>query len=249
MWSARVSLRELERSASWSLDRHRPQPGSESRFERCRIGELAREVRRSVEPAGAPERNEHYVGLENVAQDTGELVGRDPGATRIPRSRCKAFEPGDVLYGRLRPYLNKVYLEPADGRPGLCSPEFLVLRPRLARVDAGFLRAILASRYVLDPICGHQSGTTLPRVSAPDLLALEVPLPPLADQRRFSEFLAAGRARVRALRERALALQRELDAELLLAIEQTRLPGVEWSSTPPLSYDGPSSDDLPTPSD
>ena len=64
----------------------------------------------------------HYIGLEHVEAHTTRLLGSVP-ATEM-RSTANRFQSGDVLYSRLRPYLNKVWR--AD-REGLCSSEFIVL--------------------------------------------------------------------------------------------------------------------------
>ncbi len=75
-----------------------------------------------------------YVGLEHVEAQTTKLLGSVPAIGM--RSTANRFYSGDVLYSRLRPYLNKVWR--AD-RDGLCSSEFIVL-PGNESVDAGFLR-------------------------------------------------------------------------------------------------------------
>jgi len=84
------------------------------------LGEIVRPRRAKASPADHP--NLDYVGLEHVEAQTTRLLGSVP-ATDM-RSTANRFQPGDVLYSRLRPYLNKVWR--AD-REGLCSSEFIVL--------------------------------------------------------------------------------------------------------------------------
>ena len=223
MWSERTSLVALERAASWKID-ERATVESRSGFARREIGALVRLRRLSIDPTREPERCAHYVGLEHVESRTGELRQSDRATRRVPRSRCKGFAPGDVLYGRLRPYLNKVYHEPADGSAGACSPEFIVLEPRTDRVDPVFLRALLASPYVLDAICACQAGTTLPRVDADDLLEIRVPLPPLDVQRQVSADLERAREARRALEREMARLERDTQERFTRAIEETRGP-------------------------
>ena len=62
-----------------------------------------------------------YVGLEHVETQSMKLLGR--GVAREVRSSSVRFSRGDVLYGKMRPYLNKVWVAQFDG---LCSAEFLV---------------------------------------------------------------------------------------------------------------------------
>src|SRR5437764_462872 len=94
------------------------------------VGELVSERRESLEPSQFPDFLFNYVGLEHVEGLTGDLVSFDPVSGRQIRSRSKIFRAGDVLYGRLRPYLNKVFVAEGSVTTGICSGEFYVLIPR-----------------------------------------------------------------------------------------------------------------------
>ena len=61
----------------------------------------------------------HYIGLEHIEAETMRLIGTAP-ANEL-KSNASRFGPNDVLYGRLRPYLNKVFRPDFEG---ICSPEF-----------------------------------------------------------------------------------------------------------------------------
>src|ERR1700749_5073824 len=63
-----------------------------------------------------------FIGMEQVEDHTRRLLGTVPSAAM--KSTAFNFFKGDVLYGRLRPYLNKVYCAEFEG---LCSSEFIVL--------------------------------------------------------------------------------------------------------------------------
>ena len=62
-----------------------------------------------------------YVGLEHIEPNTMRLLGQ--GRASEVRSSSVRFSGGDVLYGKMRPYLNKVWVAEFDG---ICSAEFLV---------------------------------------------------------------------------------------------------------------------------
>ena len=85
-----------------------------------------------------------FVGLEHVERDTGRLLGQARASEM--KSAVTVFHPGDVLYARLRPYLNKVAVPDFSG---CASAEFLVFRGN-DRIDARFLHWVLPST----PICG-----------------------------------------------------------------------------------------------
>jgi type I restriction enzyme, S subunit len=222
VWSGSAPLGRLGTASRWTVEflgSGESQPAA-SRFAypELPIGELVRERRDSVEPRDIRASDGSYIGLENVASLTGDLVV-DAEQTHSPRSRAKRFRSGDILYARLRPYLNKVhYVEPGRG-PGLCSPEFLVLVPDPSRVLPHFLRTLLASDAVLARACACQTGSALPRVHASDLLAIPVPVPPLEEQRRYEAFLDRAAARRRELARRLEALPRETLDSLTRALE------------------------------
>ena len=153
------------------------------------LREVLNERREALDPQAFPDRLFNYLGLEHVQSMTGDLVDFRPRPGRKILSRCKVFRQGDVLYGRLRPYLNKVFLAWRQVPEGICSGEFYVLTPDTELVLPHFARAILASKYVQGTVGGLLTGSALPRLQIEDLLAIEVPLPPIVQQRLIEEFI------------------------------------------------------------
>lgn len=117
------------------------------------------------------EPGENYIGLANVKSDTGELVSSDETAS----GTCFRFKVDDVLFARLRPYLNKVYQAEFDG---CCSTEFHVLRI-LKGMDVlpVYLAVILRSSLILVQTCHMMTGNTHPRLANEDVIKLVVPIP------------------------------------------------------------------------
>ena len=95
------------------------------------MGEALAPRNEKVTPADYPELP--YMGLDDIEAHSMRLLGSKPAASM--KSSAKRFYPGDVLYSRLRPYLNKVW--PSD-RNGICSSEFIVM-PGNQLVDPSFL--------------------------------------------------------------------------------------------------------------
>src|SRR2546425_860954 len=83
------------------------------------LGASATLVNTKVDPRQIPD--VPYVGLEHVEAQTMRLIGH--GTASEVRSTKSEFSSGDVLYGKLRPYLNKVARPDFDG---VCSTDFLV---------------------------------------------------------------------------------------------------------------------------
>ena len=95
------------------------------------IGEALAPRNEKVAPTDYPELP--YIGLDDIEAHAMRLLGSKPAASM--KSSAKRFYPGDVLYSRLRPYLNKVW--PSD-RNGICSSEFIVMSGNHL-VDPNFL--------------------------------------------------------------------------------------------------------------
>src|SRR5436190_23093397 len=83
------------------------------------LGEIVQPTRPKYNPADYPDLS--FIGMEHIEAHTMRLLGTVPAGTM--RSNAVHFMPHDVLYGRLRPYLNKVFLPDFEG---LCSAEFIV---------------------------------------------------------------------------------------------------------------------------
>lgn len=113
----------------------------------------------------------NYLSLAHVQSHTGELVD----ANEESSGTCSEFKCGDVLFARLRPYLNKVYRAEMDG---CCSPEFHVLRSRDTKtLRADYLAAILRSSLILDQTRHMMTGNTHPRLTNEDVVNLVIPIP------------------------------------------------------------------------
>ncbi len=224
MWERDISAAELAREGSWTVARYievTPADAPEAAYAGVRLGALVRELREMVHPPFPEGRVIPYVGLEHIEPLTGDLVGYAPRPAAEIRSRSKLFREGHVLYGRLRPGLNKVYLaEGAQVDGGLCSGELLVLEARQERVLPRVLRQLLASPFVREQAVRLQSGAALPRVSAADLLDIEVPLPPLDEQRMLDRTLAEADVRRRALREELAEQPHRTMREFLAALSR-----------------------------
>jgi type I restriction enzyme S subunit len=140
------------------------------------LGKVMCQPRPKVRPQDFP--HLQYIGMEHVEAHTTRLISSVP-ATEM-KSATGHFWPGDVLYGRLRPYLNKVWC--AD-REGLCSSEFIVL-PKNESVDSRFLLYRLNSVDFVS-FASHLNTGDRPRVDFDQISEFEVWLPPLPEQQRI----------------------------------------------------------------
>ncbi len=119
--------------------------------------------------------------LEDIDGGAGKVIATATFAERRSLSTKASFQTGDVLYGKLRPYLNKVVI--AD-RPGFCTTEIVPLRPK-PFVSPAYLRFFLRSQTFLGYAARKNYGMKMPRLGTKDLESAEIPLPPLAEQKRI----------------------------------------------------------------
>ena len=139
-----------------------------------------------------------FIGLEHIAGGAGRLVTES-----IPKRAAEdslLHEAGDVLFGRLRPYLAKSFLAKF---PATASSELLVLRPT-SQLDSRFLLYITLSKPFLAFAEQTSYGAKMPRTSWKDLSTYQLRLPPLEEQRRLADFLDAKISRMDALAARRL---------------------------------------------
>ena len=225
MWSRIVSLDRLTREGRWSVAFHAEVPDTPlSGYAAVPLKQVARQRREGVDPQAQPDAQWRYLGLENIASLTGDLVRFAPRPGAMIRSRSQVFQEGDVLFGRLRPSLNKVYLAESDQvADGICSGELIVLVPEVKRILPRVLRYVLASPFVQEHVARYQSGAALPRVAASDLLSLSIPLPPLDHQQRLEATLHRADRERRALRSRLEALPQATMEQFVSALGRGRL--------------------------
>lgn len=119
--------------------------------------------------------------LEDIEKDTSKLLGKFRFAERRALSDKNAFKAGDVLYGKLRPYLNKVIVADEDG---VCTTEILPIRC-FGPFVPDYFKFALKSPCFLNYVNERSYGMKMPRLGTDDGRNAPFPLPPLAEQYRI----------------------------------------------------------------
>jgi type I restriction enzyme, S subunit len=179
-----------------------------------RLGELCDRVQASASPSVDGERL--YLGLEHLASGFPSLIGR--GTEADVKSGKTAFEPNDVLFGKLRPYLRKSV---RVREPGICSTDILVFRPK-AETDPDFLCLLTHTEAFVDHAKATTSGVQHPRTSWSSLREFKLAFPPLPEQRKIAAILKVIQ-RLMEQQERLLVLTTELKKTLLHQVFTTGL--------------------------
>ena len=161
-----------------------------------RLADVCEQDRRVVKPGDAA--NLPYIGLESIEANTGRFhdgeLSKTPDA---PQANSFRFDTHHVLYGKLRPYLNKVAVPDFEGK---CSTEIIPLRPR-DNLDRRYLAYYLRSPATVSQISARTAGARMPRADMDFVLGMQVPLPPIPEQRRIVDILSRAEGILRLRRE------------------------------------------------
>jgi type I restriction enzyme S subunit len=175
-------------------------------WKRVNFGDVCSIRAEAVHPSENPE--SVYVGMEHI--DSGSIrLARFGFASEVNSSKSRFFA-GDILYGKLRPYLDKAALVE---REGICSTDILVFRNNEASA-ADYLAYLIHSRAFLEHAIKTTRGVNHPRTSWASLRDFEFVLPPLPEQRAIAYALRAVQE-AKEVRQRESALEREHKAALM----------------------------------
>ena len=125
--------------------------------------------------------NEWILELEDIEKDTAKIIQHLSKKERFLNGTRHKFQKGDILYSKLRTYLNKV-LVASNG--GFCSTEIMPFGT-YGVLSNEYICHVLRSNHFLDYTlrCGY--GVKMPRLSTNDACKGMIPLPPLAEQQRI----------------------------------------------------------------
>lgn len=154
----------------------------------CPISDLCFEDRTIVEPSSELAIHLPYLSLEHVEGVTGKILkGPSVPLREEGRSVTFRFDSRHVLYGKLRPYLNKVALPDFAGR---CTTEMIPLLPHEG-VSREFLAHLLRRPQTVSAAMQEKTGARMPRANMKHVLSLTVKIPKsVEEQRRIAETYA-----------------------------------------------------------
>ena len=164
-----------------------------------------------------------YMGLEHIESWTGNRIEDETASSEGIATR---FLPGDVLFGKLRPYLAKVHLARHEG---LASTEALVLR-RSSEIDSNFLRYYLVSKDFINIVDSSTFGSKIPRASWNFIGNLPVLLPDYKEQQTIARFLDYKTAQIDALIAKEELLLKKLAQKRTALISHAVTKGLDPSS-------------------
>ena len=195
--------------------------GKPEGWEADTLGAIATARTEGVDPATVSETTP-YIGLEHMPRGSIALSEWE-GAAKVSSSKG-AFEAGDFLFGKLRPYFHKVGVAPVSG---ICSTDIVVVRPS-APSWRGFVIACISDADFVAYTDKTSTGTKMPRTSWRIMSKYPATLPSIGAAEAFDALVAPmlGRIRANILEFRTLAQTRDLLLPRLMSGE-LRVAGAE----------------------
>lgn len=174
-------------------------------WETISLGDLVDELRDAAHPRKVPPETP-YVGLEHIPRRS--IILREWSAADTVESNKLAFERGDVLFGKIRPYFHKVCVAPMAG---ICSSDAIVLRAKRLE-NFGVVVCCASSDGFVEHATQTSNGTKMPRASWDVLRQYPVSVPPSDLLNLFNRFVvdAVHRGRSLVLQNANLRAQRDL---------------------------------------
>ena len=149
----------------------------------CRLGEIC-DYGKCQNIAVSELKSEDWIlDLEDIEKDSGKIIAFYSFAKRKSESTKHIFKKGDLLYSKLRPYLNKVVIAPKDG---FCTSEILPLNFNGTLLNE-FAQRLLMSPFFLSTVNMLTYGVKMPRLGTDDAKKIFIPIPPLSEQQRIVE--------------------------------------------------------------
>ena len=146
-----------------------------------------------------------YVGMEHIEQGTGSLLGTISSDDVL--SNTFAFSKGDVLYGRLRPYLKKVIVADFDG---CCSTEIFPIQSK--EIVASFLMYWFLTDEITNKVNATCAGCRMPRGNMNDVLKFNISFPSIQEQQSIVATLDSLKSKVDRLQANYDKISQECDA-------------------------------------
>ncbi|GER68640.1 hypothetical protein BpJC4_31110 [Weizmannia acidilactici] len=165
------------------------------------------------------------IELEHIEGETGRLLGHtnslDQGSIK------NRFKPGNVLYGKLRPYLRKFYFPNFEG---VCSSEIWVLHNNEEKIHNKYLYYLVQTNR-FNENANKSTGTKMPRADWSFMSEIIFPIPPLNEQQKIASILSTWDKAIE-LKEKLIEQKKEQKKGLMqkLLTGEVRLPGFkgEW---------------------
>jgi type I restriction enzyme S subunit len=177
----------------------------------------------------SPDDRVWQLSLDQIESETGEIVGKRYAAAADAGTSTFCFDAGNVLYSKLRPYLNKVAI---PDEAGIATTELIPLRPDPKTLNPRFLAYYLRSPGFVNQASHHVAGAKMPRVVMDWFWEHEAPISSPKEQSRIVELLDEADRLRRTRREADAKAARILPALFLKMFGDPATNPMKWPVVP-----------------
>jgi len=157
-----------------------------------------------VDPKQAPYNRMLHVGPENIERDTGRLISLKTNEELGIKSGNYYFTKKEVLYSKIRPYLNKVAIPDFEGT---CSADMYPLKPKENLFIREFLAQFLLSEIFRQQAISHQDRTGIPKINRNQLGSTLIPKPSIREQKEIADLLGLLDEKLKVIEKKRQLLQ------------------------------------------
>jgi type I restriction enzyme M protein len=214
---------------------YKPKIDIDPDWEMVELGDAFNKITTSVIPAELEESEVNYVGLDNISQGSGELIGEVVSNPKEIKSTKTVFKANHILYGKLRPNLNKVYFSKIEG---ICSTDIFVLEAK-EEIEPKFFAYHFLSQQFNDEVMKGIKGAQLPRVGYEYFSTLVIPKPPTETQRQIVAQIDKEQALVNANKQLIEIFEQKIKDRIakVWGVEKTKEERLSMAAEPQVEYE------------
>ncbi|OCK43879.1 hypothetical protein BA195_04060 [Tenacibaculum soleae] len=151
-------------------------------WEKVEMNKLCDFSKTSIKPENIKP-NTKYIPLDAIQKETGNIIDYEMVSKKDVKSNKFYFNNKHILYGKLRPYLNKVALPLQEG---ICSTDIIPIQPLEEKTNRYFISKIMKNKGFVDFANERSSGANLPRISPKEVEKYKCINPPIQLQTQFA---------------------------------------------------------------
>lgn len=144
----------------------------------------------------------HYIGMEHIEKESGRLLELNKVKGAEIKSQTLRVPKDYLLFGKLRPYLNKYWINNTEIDDIICSSEFFVFNISDS-VDKLFFKYVLSSSFIQSQISDKTSGARMPRINEEIFFNLQFPVPPIQLQEKIAVYISNLKIEIKDLNNQA----------------------------------------------
>lgn len=160
-----------------------------------------------VDSSKFPNDSFRYIGMEHIEKETGILLDMPIVNGKEIKSQTIRVPKDFFIYGKLRPYLNKYWINRTEFENIICSSEFFVFDIDES-INKEFFKYVLSSKIIQDQISDKTSGARMPRINEEIFFDLKFPLPPKPIQDAITQEVSDIKSRIEQSKANAFNLSR-----------------------------------------